>query len=275
VAACALCGGRRWDTLETAGPAAVVRCACGLVFVTPQPPPADLEAAYDAAYYRPWADQAPRRAAIWQARLARVAALRPPPARLLDVGCGTGAFLGLCRERGFEVAGTELSAYAAKTAAQAGFAVTRGELWDAGLPAAAFDVVTCWHVIEHTTDPRRTLAEMRRVLRPGGTLVLATPNLANHIFRWAYLVARRRRLPLYEPDEREQHLYHFSEATLRRLVAGAGLEVVEVGFDRGAAALVGPRLVNAVAYAWYRLTGLNWGIALELCARAPAAGVAG
>ena len=71
------------------------------------------------------------------------------------------------------------------------------------------------------------------------------------------------------PDRREVHLFHFSARTLRTLVASAGFEVVEVGFDRGAAAVWGKGLVNALAYVWFRLTGLNWGIALELIARKP------
>ncbi len=52
---CNLCGDTRWELLERAGDIRVVRCACGFVFVTPQPPRAALEQRYDAAYYQPWA----------------------------------------------------------------------------------------------------------------------------------------------------------------------------------------------------------------------------
>ena len=65
------------------------------------------------------------------------------------------------------------------------------------------------------------------------------------------------------------HLFHFSARTLRALVASAGFEVVEVGFDRGAAAVWGKRMVNDLAYVWFRLTGLTWGMALDLIARKP------
>ena len=269
MAACNLCGGTRWETLEEGSATRVVRCACGLVFVTPQPPRPSLERAYDEAYYRPWEDQARRRARIWRRRMERVEALASPPGGLLDVGCGTGVFLRLAQGRGWEVTGTELSPYAARAAGGNGLRVLEGEIWEANFPAGAFDVVTCWHAIEHASHPRRVIEEMYRVLRPGGWLVLATPNLEDHIFRAAYVLARGRWPRLYESGAREVHLFHFSARTLRTLVASAGFEVVEVGFDRGAAAVWGKGMVNGLAYVWFRLTGLNWGMALELIARKP------
>lgn len=269
VAACELCGGTRWGTIEAVAETRVVRCACGLVFVTPPPPRPTLEAAYDPAYYAAWEDQTRQRERIWRRRMERVEALAPSPGTLLDVGCGTGTFLGLARSRGWEVVGTEFSPSAARAAAGAGLRVVAGEVWEANFPAEAFDVVTCWHVLEHTSRPRRVVEEMHRLLRPGGWLFLATPNLEDHIFRAAYVPARGRRPRLYEPGGREVHLFHFSARTLRTLVASAGFEVVEVGFDRGAAAVWGKRVVNDLAYVWFRLTGLNWGMALELIARKP------
>jgi len=150
-----------------------------------------------------------------------------------------------------------------------GLTAVKGEVWEAEFAARTFDVVTCWHVIEHAADPRRVIEEIHRVLRPGGWLVLATPNLEDHIFRGAYALARRRRSLLFEPGERELHLFYFSAGTLRRLAVSAGFEVLEVGFDRGAAAEWGKRVVNELAYVWFRLAGLNWGMALELLARKP------
>lgn len=269
VTACNLCGGTRWKTREESPPFRVAECDCGLVFVTPQPARVALAAAYDRAYYEEWQDQARRRERLWARRLAAVEALGPARGLLLDVGCGDGAFLRLARARGWEVAGTELSPYAVGAAKADGLAVREGEVWEAGFAAAAFDVVTCWHVLEHTSDPRRVVEEIRRVLRPGGRLMLATPNIQDHIFRAAYVLARGRRPRLFEPDDREVHLFHFSPRTLRELVAATGLEVVRVGFDRGGAAEGGKGLVNALAYVWFRLTGLNWGMALELVALKP------
>lgn len=271
MSACNLCGGTSWETVETVGPTRVVRCRCGLVFVTPAPPRAALEGAYDEAYYRPWAAEVPRRERIWRRRLAAVEALVARPGRLLDVGCGTGDFLTLARARGWDVTGTELSPYAAKVATSRGLTVVPGEVWEAGLPSDRFDIATCWHVIEHVADPKRALEEIRRVLRPGGWLVLATPNLDDHIFSAAYLLARCHRPALYEEGEREVHLFHFGARPLRALVGAAGLQVVELGFDRGAAVRGGKRVVNEIAYLWFRLTGRHWGMAFQLVARKPGA----
>jgi hypothetical protein len=113
------------------------------------------------------------------------------------------------------------------------------------------------------------LEEMYRVLRPGGWLVLATPNIDDHLFRVAYRLARGRWPMLYEEDERELHLFFFSGRTLTRLVTEAGFQVREVGFDRGAAAVPGKDFVNQMAYGWFKLTGWNWGMGLELVAQRP------
>lgn len=78
--------------------------------------------------------------------------------------------------------------------------------------------------------------------------LLATPNLKDHIFRAAYLLARRDHPSFFEPDEGELHLFHFSAPTLRTPVASGGFDVVEVGFCRGAAAVWGKHLVNEIAY---------------------------
>jgi len=270
---CNLCGGARCETVEEAAGTRVLRCACGLVFLAPQPARAAIEQTYDDHYYAAWEGEARRRARIWRRRLGRVRAFAPPPGRLLDVGCATGTFLRLARRAGWEVMGTELSPAGAQAAAAEGLAVFTGEIWDAGLPPDTFDVVTCWHVIEHVTDPRRVMDEMHRVLRPGGCLVLATPNVDDRIFQKAYRLARGRRPRLYEPGERELHLYFFSAHTLRRLATDSGFQVVHLGFDRGAAAGLGKQVVNTIALLWFGLSRRNWGMALELVARKPGAGL--
>jgi 2-polyprenyl-3-methyl-5-hydroxy-6-metoxy-1,4-benzoquinol methylase len=273
VVACSLCGETRWTTRESTPPFRVVECRCGLVFVTPQPDWTALKEAYDQEYYGEWADQARQRERLWRRRLALVERVSGGAGRLLDVGIGTGAFLTRARARGWHVAGTEISAYAVKTGVARGLDVVEGEIWEAALPAGAFDVVTCWHVLEHVRDPRRVLEEACRVLRPGGWLFVATPNLEDRLFRLAYWLVRRRPLRLFEPEDREVHLFHFSARTLAALVTLAGFSVSAVGFDRGAAVVWSKALVNEVAYLWFRLSGgLNWGMGLELVARKPGVG---
>ena len=266
---CNLCGGTKWHLLEEAAGTQVVQCACGLAFVVPQPARPEIEHVYNQGYYSSWEDQEPRRTRIWSRRIERLQIPTGRPGHLLDVGCGTGTFLQVARRRGWEVVGTELSRHGADTATKDGFLVHTGEVWEAGLPPDMFDVVSCWHVIEHVTDPRRLLTECYRIMRPGGTLVLATPNLDDRIFRAAYLLARGRRARLFEPGERELHLFFFSASTLERLTREVGFERISLGFDRGAAATRGKVAVNEIAYAWYCLSGKNWGMALDLTAGKP------
>lgn len=266
---CKLCGGMDWKLLQQVGATQVVECRCGLVYVTPQPPRAVIEQVYQDEYYEAWKKQARARQRIWQRRWDGVRRLTKGTGRLLDVGCGDATFLRLAKAEGWNVIGTEFSARAVAAAADCD--VRQGEVWEAGLPADSYDVVTSWHVIEHVGDPRRMAAELFRVLRPGGRLVLATPNLHDYLFRAAYLLGRFRLPAWYEEDERELHLFNFSASILTRLVQLVGFVDVTVGFDRGAAATPSKQIVDAIAYGWYRLTGLNWGIGMELVARKPVA----
>lgn len=246
----------------------VVQCACELVFVTPVPSRDAIEETYKDDYYDGWKDQEKPRRKIWARREETLRQIAGTPGHLLDVGCGEATFLRRAQQAGWQVTGTELSEAAVRQASE--LDLHHGEVWEAGLPDDKFDVVTCWHVIEHSSDPKRMVAELFRVLRPGGWLVLATPNLHDYLFRLGYLAGRGHWPTLYEDDERELHLFHFSTTTLQRLVQSVGFTGVRVGFDRGAAAVASKQLVNQLAYGWYCLTGLNWGIGLELVARKPA-----
>jgi SAM-dependent methyltransferase len=96
------------------------------------------------------------------------------PGRILDVGCGFGHLLSAVDTR-WERHGVELSGRAAQLARQYGL-IHHGDLRSAAYPAGYFDVVTMYHVIEHMIDPVSEVREIRRVLRPGGWLLVSTPN---------------------------------------------------------------------------------------------------
>jgi 2-polyprenyl-3-methyl-5-hydroxy-6-metoxy-1,4-benzoquinol methylase len=100
------------------------------------------------------------------------------PGKLLEVGCGSGAFLNRMRSRGWYVQGVEVDAKAATVAEETfGVPVCVGSLEKASYPGASFDVVAMNHVIEHVHDPITLLKECYRILRPGGRLVVVTPNV--------------------------------------------------------------------------------------------------
>ncbi len=97
--------------------------------------------------------------------------------RLLDVGCATGIFLDGMRQFGWQVQGVEPVPSAAEYArVRFGLDVFCGQLEAANFPGRSFDVITLWDVLEHVHEPRLLLAEIARLLRPGGLLILSLPN---------------------------------------------------------------------------------------------------
>jgi SAM-dependent methyltransferase len=118
-----------------------------------------------------------------QARmLATVLAQRAGPQRIVDIGCGDGAATDLMRQLnpGHTVIGIDWSAMALARARARGLLVVQGSASPSGLPLPdeSADVVIMSELIEHLVDTDAAAEEVRRVLRPGGVLLLSTPNLA-------------------------------------------------------------------------------------------------
>lgn len=96
--------------------------------------------------------------------------------RLLDIGCGAGSLLQAARRAGWDATGTEVSRTAVAHVRAVGCEVFHGELAEAHYPAAHFDVVTASEILEHLPDPQSLVAEIARVLRPGGLFWATTPH---------------------------------------------------------------------------------------------------
>jgi len=155
-----------------------------------------------------------------RAALARIARHARPPGRLLDFGCGFGLFLDTARQVGWDVAGIDpLPGHGAYARGALGLDVVSDTLRPDTFPAARFDVVTAFQVFEHLPDPRAELAALRRLLRPGGLLVVEVPNVATPLVR---LLGGRHRHFVAD------HLWFFAPATLRRFLESGGFEVLEV-----------------------------------------------
>jgi 2-polyprenyl-3-methyl-5-hydroxy-6-metoxy-1,4-benzoquinol methylase len=141
--------------------------------------------------------------------------------KLLDIGCGGGTFLARMRELGWNVQGVEPDPTAAAAAREElGLQVFNGSLAAADLPDESFDAVTVNHVIEHVTDPVRLLREAWRLVRPGGRLIVITPNVAS-------LAHRMHRRSWYCLDP-PRHLVLFSRRTLDLCAQQAGISSREV-----------------------------------------------
>jgi 2-polyprenyl-3-methyl-5-hydroxy-6-metoxy-1,4-benzoquinol methylase len=137
---------------------------------------------------------------------------------MLDVGAATGFFLDIARRDGWETYGVELSQYAAEVARRKGLRVSTGTTDDCDFPAGFFDVVTAWDVIEHMPNPLASLEKIHDLLKPGGLLVINTPDSG-------CLLARilGKRWHLVVPPE---HLNLFHRRSLKMMLEKIGYSVV-------------------------------------------------
>jgi len=146
------------------------------------------------------------------------AAGNPRGLDVLDVGCGGGTLLGLLKERGFRPLGVDFSAEAARVAeSENGVRVLVGSLNDAMFPDGGFDIVTLFHVMEHVANPRAVLAEVSRILKPNGALVLQVPNIDS----WQFKAFGARWYGLDIP----RHVIDYSKNAMLKLLADSGFVV--------------------------------------------------
>jgi SAM-dependent methyltransferase len=133
--------------------------------------------------------------------------------RLLDIGAGTGLFAGAMRGAGWDVTALEPDESARKKAAEMNIALQDAESFFQ-LPAAAFDAITMWHVLEHVHKVHDYLEQAKKLLKSTGLLIIAVPNYISTDAKvygsyWAaYDVPR--------------HLYHFSPGAMRTLLKRHG-----------------------------------------------------
>lgn len=136
---------------------------------------------------------------------------------LLDIGAGTGAFAHTMKNAGWNITALEPDETARENALK-NYALhlqSPGDLYQ--LPSSLFDVITMWHVLEHVHDLHGYISNFKRILKPGGTLLIAVPNYTSYdaeIYQryWAaYDVPR--------------HLYHFSPECMRRLMQQNGFNI--------------------------------------------------
>jgi len=226
-----------------------VRCGCGLLYLNPRPAPSELGTIYPDDYYayqlverrasRPrGGDSMLARYMGWQlvrrlrpyAELVRKGGGGAGPHRILDIGCGDGAMLDAW-QRAFggeaETHGVELNARAAAIARSRGHAVVDRRIEEAELPRAHFDLIYSFHVIEHVEDPTAFLEQSHAALRPGGYLLIDTPNVDTFDFR----LFRRRHWGAYHFP---RHFNLYSARSFAELARKTGFEVVAFKYSPSA-----------------------------------------
>lgn len=202
-----------------------VRCpACDLVFLNPRPLRTLVEEFYREDYDEAYGEveASSDRDPVFESVAHRLGLYRQPPGRLLDVGCGDGAFLSLCQSAGWTCHGLELSKKAAARAARRGVAVLPPDWLERTGKREPFDVITLVNVLETVTNPAGLLREIAGALTPSGLLVIRATNGAFH------LPMRRPARWVGSRYDQAFHLFLYSPQALRSLLQGIGLQTIAI-----------------------------------------------
>jgi len=150
--------------------------------------------------------------------------------RILDVGCATGVFLDMAKNKGWDPYGVDISEYAVNYARDKfGLKVETKELQDVNFPSAYFDVITIWDTIEHVPNPRQILQECQRILKDDGLLFIVTVDEDSLIPRIADMLYRTTGKKLKKPVKLVHpihHITHFSKLTITQMLHNTGFKVV-------------------------------------------------
>lgn len=150
-------------------------------------------------------------------KIKLIEGFQPAKGKILDIGAGTGDFLVMAKSSGWDVVGLEPNPKA-KAIAEVKGVTFLNEL--SQIPDYSADVITMWHVLEHVPDVEAQIAELKRIVKPDGTIIIAVPNFhsydAQHYgqFWAAYDVPR--------------HLWHFSKIAIKKLFSEQEMELVKI-----------------------------------------------
>ena len=217
--ACPFCEGLEHLLLHREDLYQMVRCSsCQFIYLNPRPTGEAL-----LHFYQSYLPEEESSVEAWQwmmesifKKAANLIERYRKRGRLLDVGAGFGFFLSEMKERGWEVAGIEISQKAIDHARNVlGITVHEGTLEQIGFPENAFDVVSGFYVIEHLSRPMEFLRECYRILKPGGLLLLRYPHTTpiKNLLRFFGIENRLYDLPA--------HLSDFSPAMIQRYLKKA------------------------------------------------------
>ena len=224
--ACALCGSAKHDAHYPLTRGAIVCCAtCGFFFVSPR-----LHSEALLSKLQQWASQDvvdrerlriafdAQTIALYRGYLARISS-SSAPGQLLDVGCSTGALLSVARDAGWQTYGVEIGHASANYARGVlGLSVTEGSLYSFNPPPASFDAIVFLEVIEHLEDPVGALKRIVSWLKPGGALLISTPNY-DSLYRRCFGT------DWWVVNCEDEHIQFFTAASLRRILEEAQLSI--------------------------------------------------
>lgn len=232
--ACPLCGANNAETLWSKEGASYVRCLhCSLVYENPRLSGEELKSFYSKeSYFVNTSDPSPSGYSDYFAQctgtllreylniVKREVAGRTP-VHFLDVGCGPGGLVELALAEGWEASGLELSSWAVEIGRKKGIPIMEGALESALFPENHFDAISLFDVLEHLPSPHPPIREIYRILKPGGVVIVETPNIGGFFARNVY----RERSDLVKP---RAHICLYTPVTARRLFSEAGFRTLNI-----------------------------------------------
>jgi len=231
LAACPICGCTESAPVLTYpgvfmadGQMRIVRCAaCSVVYLNPRlTHESTVAVEAESEVYDFSADVAEERIAALQPLLEHLQRFSSRRGRLLDIGCNRGLLLEAARRMGWDVVGIELSPVAAQRARDEYGLEVYGQFEDV-LALEPFDLVTAWHVLEHTPDPVAFLRQVGTIMRPDGVLAVQVPS-----FDFVEEFKRRGNISHIVC---EVHTFHFTSDSIQTVFAKAGLEPIALRND--------------------------------------------
>lgn len=210
----------------------IVSCnKCGLIYTNPRLKKRFLERLYSKEYfnnsnsdhfgYENYVGDQEKIIKTFSKRIKTIEELYGKKGKILDVGCATGFFLKAARDRNWKTEGVEVSKFATDYArTHYKFKIHQGNFLTLKITPNSYDIITLWDVIEHFHNPILALNKINKLLKPGGLLILSTPDAKSIPAK----LTRERWVGYKLSDE---HLGYFSRQTLESLLNNAGFSIVK------------------------------------------------
>lgn len=231
---CLLCGTRQFRRVYASLPA-IVRClSCGLIYANPRLKKEAIHDFYSREYFESHSSETmgydnyvSDRELVQKTFQRRLAELEKKwtkgRGRVLDVGCATGFFLSIARQRGWQPSGVEISEYCCEYALREfGLKLKHGFFKEASGLEPGFELITMWDYLEHSFTPDEDIQRAYELLQPGGILAVATPDVGSfpaRIFKQNWMGFKE-----------HEHLYYFTKKNLTQLLKKKGFQVLSASY---------------------------------------------
>lgn len=217
VNSCFICGSNKSKIKGLFRYCTLKECSqCGLQFLNPPPDRESLNEIY-SDYYRAWGLEHSEEDVSNMKKRTFIGYLKKikkytSSGRLLDVGCATGEFMSVAQEDGFDVYGVEISPYGIYKCKEmfGEEKVIGGKLKEADFPKNYFDVITLSDVIEHIYEPNLFLDIILNILKPGGILMIVTPDTSSWL---------RKLMGLYWPHYKKEHIFYYNRSNIKQYLS--------------------------------------------------------